>query len=268
MRRGEVIKGSATALITGGNSGIGRCYAEHLADLGYNLIIAGQNQERNAKTAEEISEKYGVDVKTLNIDLAQPKSGVELFDMVEALGVEIEVLVNNAGTFIYNDVLKCDLERIERIVYLHTMTIATTTRLFGERMAQRGHGYILNMSSYSLWMPWPGLSIYSATKSFVRSFTVAFAKEVRERGVKVTSIAPAGVATDLYGLHPKWQRIGLRMGVLISPDSCARRALKALWRGRRNSVPGWWNRLGIPFSLYMPMWVLKIARKYTMKFQK
>lgn len=268
MRKGEVVKGSATALITGGNSGIGRCYANRLADLGYNIIIAGQNEERNLSVAKEIEQSYGVECRTLTIDLAKAGAGRDLFERVTEDGTEIEVLVNNAGAFIYNDFLKCDMERIERIIYLHSMTIATTTRLFGERMAERGHGYILNMSSYSLWMPWPGLSIYSATKSFVRSFTVAFAKEIRERGVKVTSVCPAGVATDLYVLPEDWQRFGMRIGVLLSPDSCAKRALKALWRGRRNTVPGWWNRLGIPFSLYMPMWVLKIARKYTMKFQK
>lgn len=268
MKRGEVKKGSATALITGGNSGIGRCYARRLAALGYNLIIAGQNEERSLKTAEEIHAEYQVDVQTLTMDLARPEAARELFEQVNKLGASIEVLVNNAGTFAYMDVLKMSLERIERILYLHAMTTASTCRLFGEAMAERGHGYILNMSSYSLWMPFPGLSVYSASKSFLRSFSVAFAKEVRSQGVRVTSVCPAGVATDLYDLPEDWQRFGMRIGVLLSPDSCARRALRALWRGKRNVVPGWWNRLGIPFCLYMPMWLTRLIRKYTMRFQK
>lgn len=268
MKRGEVAKGSATALVTGGNSGIGRCYAHRLAALGYNLILAGENEERNKEAAAELHRAYKVQVDTLSMDLARPEAGRELYDKVKALGGEIRVLVNNAGTFCYNDVLKCDLERLERILYLHAMTTMTLCRLFGEEMAQRGEGYILNMASYSLWMPWPGLATYSASKNFIRAFSMAFAKEVRERGVRVTAISPAGVATDLYGLPKDWQRFGVRIGVLLSPDSCARRGLKALWRGRRSTVPGWWNRLGIPFTLYMPMWILKIARKYTMRFQK
>lgn len=98
-------------------------------------------------------------------------------------------------------------------------------------MSRRGcGGHILNMASYSLWMPWPGLALYSASKSYLRGFSVAFAKEVREQNIRVTAVCPAGVATDLYGLPPRWQRIGLRLGVLITPDSCARRALKALWQ--------------------------------------
>lgn len=268
MSRGEVKKGSATALVTGGNSGIGRCYARRLADLGYNLIIVGLNSERTEAVAEELRRDFEVEVRTMTLDLATPNAAEQLFEQVTADGTQIEVLINNAGTFCYNDVLKCSTERLERILYLHAMTTTITCRLFGEQMALRGHGYILNMASYSLWMPWPGLSIYSASKNFIRAFTLGFAKEVRERGVKVSAICPAGVATDLYGLPHDWQRFGMRIGVLISPDSCAKRGLRALWRGRKSSVPGWWNRLGIPFCLYLPMWVLRIARKYTMHFQR
>ncbi len=268
MRRGEVTKGSATALVTGGNSGIGRCYARRLADLGYNIVIAGLNEERTRRTVEELKRDFDVGVRSLTSDLARPEAGRELFERVTADGTRIDVLINNAGTFSYLDVLHTPVERIERILALHVLTNTVTCRLFGERMAERGHGYILNMSSYSLWMPWPGLSLYSASKSYLRSFSVAFSKEMRERGVRVTSVCPAGVATDLYGLPPRWQRIGTRLGVLITPDSCARRALKAMWHGRRNSVPGWWNRLGIPFCLLMPMFILRIARKLTLQFQK
>ncbi len=268
MRRGEILKGSATALITGGNSGIGRAYAHQLADLGYNLILVAQNEARNKEVAQEIKEAYGVEVDTFSMDLAQSGAGEALYRSATAGGREIEVLVNNAGMFAYNDLLKCDQERLERFIYLHAMTTTITCRLFGEAMARRGHGYILNMSSYSLWMPWPGLSIYSASKNFIRALSLAFAKEVRERGVKVTAVCPAGVATDLYGLPHNLQKFAMRIGVLISAENCARRALKALWRGRKSTVPGWWNRLGIPFCLYLPMWALKIARKYTLKLQK
>ena len=163
MRKGEVKKGSATALVTGGNSGIGRCYARRLADLGYNIILAGQNEERTRLTAEELRRDFGVEVRTLTIDLATPDAAHRLYEQITADGTEIEVLINNAGTFCYNDVLKCTPERLERIICLHAMTTTLSCRLFGEQMARRGHGHILNMSSYSLWMPWPGLSIYSAS---------------------------------------------------------------------------------------------------------
>lgn len=268
MRRGEVTKGSATALVTGGNSGIGRCYARRLADLGYNIVIAGLNEERTRRTVEELKRDFDVGVRSLTIDLARPEAGRELFERVTADGTRIDVLINNAGTFSYLDVLRTPVEQIERILALHVLTNTVTCRLFGERMAERGHGYILNMSSYSLWMPFPGLALYSASKAFLRSFSVAFAKEVCEHGIRVTAVCPAGVATDLYGLTPRWQRIGLRLGALISADCCARRGLRALWRGRRTCVPDWWNRLWIPLCKALPLVVLRPVRRSTMRFQK
>lgn len=268
MRRGAVQKGSAWALVTGGNSGIGRCYVRRLAALGYNVFVAGLNGGRNRETAEEVRAKSGVEVVTMEIDLARREAAQELYDAVHERGIEVSVLINNAGMFSYLDVLKTPEERLDRIILLHSYTPTMLCRLFGADMAARGKGHILNMSSYSLWMPWPGLATYSASKSYMRNFSVAFSREVQECGVKVTSVCPAGVATDLYGLPAHLQKLGTRLGVLLTPDSCARRALRAMWRGRRNSVPGWWNRLGIPFCVWMPMLVLRIARKYTRSLQR
>jgi len=268
-RKGTIEKGSRTALVTGAGSGIGHCMVRRLAELGYRLILAGLDPAKLEAAAEELHEQYGLAVEVIPIDLARPEAAHELFERVQALGREVDVLVNNAGAFSFRDILQTPVERIERILCLHALTTTLTCRLFGAEMSRRGcGGHILNMASYSLWMPWPGLALYSASKSYLRGFSVAFAKEVREQNIRVTAVCPAGVATDLYGLPPRWQRIGLRLGVLITPDSCARRALKALWRGRRCCVPGWWNRLFIPFCRLMPMCVLRVARKYTMKLQR
>ena len=269
MRKGEVEKGSATALVTGASSGIGQAIAARLAGLGYNMLVVSDNEAHLTAAAAELQAAYpDITVTAHTADLAAEDAGERLFAWTQEQGIEVEVLVNDAGMFSYCDILDTPVDRIRRMILLHDMTIAVTCRLFGERMAGRGHGYILNMSSYSLWMPFPGLGLYSASKAFVRNFSMSFAKEICEQGVKVTALCPAGVSTDLYGLSKSLQKVGLRTGILISPDSCARRGLKALWRGRRSSVPGWWNRLGIPFFLYMPMFLTRMARRFTKKFQK
>ena len=209
------------------------------------------------------------DVRVIAIDLARVGAAQELYDRMAAEGIGVDVVINNAGIFSFCDILATPAERIERIILLHDLTVTQLCRLFAADMVRRGvRGHILNMSSYSLWMPFPGLALYSASKAYMRSFSVAFAKEVRERGIRVTAVCPAGVATDLYGLTPYWQRIGCKLGVLITPNSCARRGLKALWRGRRCIVPDWWNRAWIPFCKVLPMWVLRPVRRFTMKFQK
>lgn len=269
MRRGAVHPGSARALITGAGSGIGRCYALRLAALGYDVVLVGEHEAPLQAVRAEIEAATDRRVSVIACDLARAEAAEELVERVAAAGAEPDVLVNNAGIFSFCDVLRTPRERIERMLLLHDLTATKLCRHYAARMIERGvDGYILNMSSYSLWMPFPGLAVYSASKAYLKAFSVAFAREVRDRGIRVTAICPAGVATDLYGLSPRWQRIGVRVGALITPDSCARRGLRALWRGRRCSVPDWWNRLWIPLLLLLPMWVLRPLRRYTMKFQR
>ena len=126
----------------------------------------------------------------------------------------------------------------------------------------------MNMSSYSIWMPYPGLSLYSASKAYLKSFSVAFSKEVEALGVSVTAICPAGIATDLYGLSPRLQRFGVKTGILMTPENCARRSLRAMFRGVRCKVPDWWFRLLIPFAQAVSGPVMRWLRRFTMQFQK
>lgn len=269
MRRGKVERGSAWALVTGAGSGIGRCYALQLAALGYKLALAGDRREPLEAVEAELQAAGCAEVFATTCDLARTEAAEELHATLAAAGIEPDVVVNNAGMFSFCDILTTPVERIERMILLHALTNTELCRLYAADMVRRGvRGHILNMSSYSQWMPFPGLALYSASKAYLRQFSVCFAKEVREHGIRVTAVCPAGVATDLYGLPPRWQRIGMRLGALISADKCARRGLRALWRGRRTCVPDWWNRIGIPICKILPMWLLRPIRRFTMKFQK
>jgi short-subunit dehydrogenase len=154
------------------------------------------------------------------------------------------------------------------MIYLHDITSTLNCRLYAADMIKRGGGRILNMSSFSIWMPYPGLSLYSASKAYLKSFSVAFSKEVEAKGVTVTAICPAGIATDLYGLSPKLQRFGVRTGILMTPESCARRSLRAMFRGTRCKVPDWWFRLFIPICQLVRGPLMKWLRNFTMQFQK
>lgn len=269
MRRGEVKHGSAWALVTGAGSGIGRCYALRLAALGYRLALVGNRPEPLETVKTELLAAGCAEVFLTTCDLARTEAAEELHAATTAAGIEPDVVINNAGMFSFCDILATPPERIERMILLHAMTNTKLCRLYAEDMVGRGvRGHLLNMASYSQWMPFPGLALYSASKAYLHQFSVCFAKEMRGHGIRVTAVCPAGVATDLYGLPPRWQRIGLRLGALISADKCARRGLHALWRGRRTCVPDWWNRIGIPICKILPLWLLAPIRKYTMRFQK
>ena len=269
MRRGEVLAGSKVALVTGASKGIGRCYALRLASLGYNVLMVASGEKELLSTAEEVrAASPNVWVRTLVKDLATPTAAEELFAWTEEQGIKVDVLINNAGMFSFCDVLNTPVERIERTILLHDVTATKMCRLYAQDMAARGGGYILNMSSYSIWMPYPGLSLYSASKAYLKSFSVAFSKEVRDKKVYVTAICPAGIATDLYGLSPRLQRLGLKLGALMSPDSCARRSLNGLFRKQRCKVPDWWFRLLSPLCQMLGGAPMRWLRNFTMQFQK
>ena len=268
MKRGEVVKGSKLALVTGASSGIGLCYAEQLAARGYNLIIVSRDKEQLENAAAKIGEKYGVKVTALAKDLATMTAAEELHEWTVSNGHVVDVLINNAGMFSFCDILDTPIERIKQAISLHDITNTILCKLFAADMAERGGGYILNMSSYSIWMPWPGLSLYSASKAYLKSFSISFAKEVREKKVYVTAVCPAGIATDLYGLSKKWQKIGLNIHALSTPKFCARRGLNSMFKRRRCVVPDWWMRLLIPLLENLPMFVLRWMRGFTKKWQK
>lgn len=269
MRRGEVLAGTKTALVTGASKGIGRCYALQLAALGYNVLMVASGEAELLATAEEVrTANPKVWVRTLVKDLATPTAAEELFAWTEQEEIKVDVLINNAGIFSFCDILNTPIERIQRVIYLHDITTTLSSRLYAADMIKRGGGRILNMSSFSIWMPYPGLSLYSASKAYLKSFSVAFAKEVKDKGVTVTAICPAGIATDLYGLSPALQRFGLKTGILMSPESCARRSLNGMFRGQRCKVPDWWFRLFIPICQLIRGPLMRWLRNFTMQFQK
>jgi short-subunit dehydrogenase len=268
MKCGYVEKGTKTALVTGASSGIGQCYAEQLASRGYNLVIVSRDEEQLNSVADKIREKEGVKVCVVVKDLATTTAAEELYEWIKSEGYIIDVLINNAGMFSFCDILNTPIERIKQAITLHDITNTILCKLFATDMAQRGGGHILNMSSYSIWMPWPGLSLYSASKAYLKSFSVAFAKEVRDKKVYVTAVCPAGIATDLYGLSKKWQKIGLNIHALSTPKFCARRGLNSMFKHRRTVVPDWWMRLLIPLLENLPMFILRWIRNFTNKWQK
>lgn len=264
---GEVPRGKAWALVTGAANGIGRQYAEQLAAKGYNLYLVDIDEIITTE-ARIIAEHHAVECVARVMDLAVTDAARTLHSNTTKEGYVFDVVINNAGMFSHCDILNTPLERIERLLILHDYTLTSMCRLYGEDMRKRGKGRMLNMSSYSIWMPFPALALYSASKAYVKSFTEAFAKELRGTGVTVTAICPAGIATDLYGLPKNLQDFGVKVGGLMSAKSCARRGLRAMFRGRSVVVPDWWFKVLIPICKYLPGFIVRPLRNFTKKWQK
>ena len=227
------------ALITGGSSGMGLEFARQLAARGYDLVLVSNQEQALADAARELSGP--VAVRTRFQDLATATAADELFAWCRAQDLLPDVLVNDAGMFFFKELQVEDLDRVQAMINLHITTVTRICLLFGQAMKSRGSGYILNVSSMAARLPVPGITIYSATKAYLRSFGRSYSYELRPYGVGMTTVCPAAIATPLYRLDEKKMRFGVRIGVIRTPQWLVRRALRALFRGRRVVSPAFMN---------------------------
>ncbi len=214
-------------------------FARQLADRGYDLLLVSNQEAELAQAAEGLS--AAVRVRTLTMDLARTEAADELYAWCETEGICPDILVNDAGMFFFKELTASDLGRVQAMLDLHITTVTRLCLLFGSQMKERGSGYILNLSSMAARLPVPGITVYSATKAYLRSFGRSLSYEMRPFGVGVTTVCPAAIATSLYRLDAKWMRLGVRVGLIRTPRWLVRRALRAMFRRRRVVSPGFMN---------------------------
>lgn len=247
------------AIITGGNSGLGLAIAKRLAETGYDLVLVARNGERlSAASADIVGAFPGRTVLTVPLDLSAPGAPGELFRITSEKGIHPDVLVNNAGMYIYGRTVDVDADRQKSLLGLNVMALTELCRLYGKDMASSADGsekYILNIASYSVYMPIDGFALYAGSKAYVRTFSRCLAKELKGSGVKVTAVAPAGMDTGLMNLRPGVRRLARSAGFLASPDIIARISLRVMKTGCIHYwVPLWYNVLFIPFLwMFQPL---------------
>jgi len=252
------------ALITGASSGIGKAVSRELARRGYPILLVSNEKEKLAETAAEISGEFHVIARHYYMDLAGRDSARELFDFCMANNISVSILVNNAGIFFFRDLADTPPERIETMLNLHIYTPALLCRLFGGQMIEEKRtGYILNMASIAAWMMMPGIALYSSTKSFIRCFSRAMRNEVYDKGVSMTTVCPGAAATGLYNLPPRYTKLGISLGIIITPEKLARKALDKMFKKKAEYIPGGLlNRLFIFIVKALPEFLVRrIKRK-------
>lgn len=235
-----------TALITGGSSGMGLEFARQLAGRGYGLILVSNREEELLEAAESIKQAFPIPVTTRFQDLARADAADALYNWcLEEGGGLPDIVINDAGMFFFKELEKDDLDRVQAMVNLHVVTVTRLCILFGDAMKRRGSGRILNLSSMTARIPAPGITVYSATKAYLKSFGRSLSYELEPYGVTLTTVCPAAIATPLYRISDSQMRLGLKLGLIRTPRWLVRRALRALFRGRRVISPA-------PMNVWLP----------------
>ncbi len=263
----DVISTKKYALVTGGSSGMGLEYVKLLADRGYNVILVALFQNETDAVKEEMSKKYPeLDFVSIGIDLSTVEAPLAVYNKVKELrpDAEVEVLINNAGLLHARHFRNMEAHQVSSILMVHCHATAMLCHYFLPAMLERKKGYILNISSLAAWFPFPFITTYASTKSFIKVFTRALRTECIKSGVKVSSIYFGAVDTALVGLPPHLAKLARNLQVMITPQAAARKALNSMFAGRTGRIPGVINKIArVVTPILRPSIVGVIDRKVT-----
>jgi short-subunit dehydrogenase len=235
-----------TALITGASSGIGMELAKIHASLGGDLILVARNSERLNDLKTSLAEKFKVRVEVLVKDLSVPGAAKEVHEATTALGITVDMLVNNAGFGVFGLFHETDPERTGEMIRLNITALTELTSLYLRDMAARNSGRIMNVASTAGFQAGPWFAAYAATKAYVISFTEAIASELSSRpatsGITVTAYCPAATETN-FSSAAAMENSSLFKG-RKNPDAAtvAMDAYRAMMQGEPLAIHGWINR--------------------------
>lgn len=216
-------------------------YCRQLAAKGCNILMVSIQKELLETLPQKLTEQYGVQSWGLYMDLAQESAADEVWHFCQERQLQIDILVNNAGMFFFHEIDAATHEKALAMMRLHIFTATRLVMLFGEAMKARRRGLIVNMSSMTANLPAPGITVYAATKAYLKSFSQSMYFELAPYGVGVTTVLPAAVATPLYQMKPRLMKIGVAVGLIRTPQWLVKRALRGMLRRRRVVKPGVMN---------------------------
>jgi short-subunit dehydrogenase len=229
-----------TALITGASSGIGLDLARLFAKEGYDVVLVARSEGKLRALAAELERDRGVKAHVVVADLAKADAARQL---VGALPVDVDVLVNNAGFGVTGPFVETDLANELEMIQVNIVALTELTKLLLGPMVARRRGRVLNVASTAAFQPGPLMAVYYATKAYVLSFSEAIADELRDSGVTVTALCPGPTETGFAAVADMTASRLFNVAKPMSSADVARAGYEGMKRGRRIVIPGVKNKL-------------------------
>ena len=260
-----------SVLITGASSGIGEAFAEVFAQAGFDLVITARREDRLEAVAARLSQRHGSRVEVIAADLADPNAPERLCRELQARGLTIDALVNNAGYGIPGAFAASDWPRHAALIQVMVTTAAELTHRLVPGMVARGYGRIINVASLAALVPAPaGHTLYAACKAFLVKFSESLGDEVRSSGVHVTALCPGFTLSEFHDV------IGTRATVRNLPGwmwmdaaTVARQGFEAVMAGSSVYVTGRVNRTIAFLARHLPRGlVLALGRGTAWRYRR
>jgi short-subunit dehydrogenase len=254
------------ALVTGASSGIGEEYARQLAARGWSLVLTARSLDRLEHLRTDLLQRDPLlDVHCIALDLSSPGAPLRLFQETEAAGIEVTLLINNAGFGAFGEFHTIDRERQRQMLDLNIAALVELTHLYLQRMVLlpevgRRVGGIINIASVAGFVPLPYSAVYAATKAFVVSFTHALYEEARQHQVHVMAVNPGSTKTNFFevaGESPFAHPARMQTAAQVVGES-----LRAFDRRRASVTTGLPNRLSVFLTALIPKsWITAVVGK-------
>uniref|UniRef100_B0T3R2 Short-chain dehydrogenase/reductase SDR n=1 Tax=Caulobacter sp. (strain K31) TaxID=366602 RepID=B0T3R2_CAUSK len=236
-------KPKSWALVTGASSGLGAEFARQLAARGYGLVLTARRKEPMQQLAEALGQEHRVDVLVEPLDLGVPGASVALQARLAARGVQIDVLINNAGFGLFGRFAAQDPDRLRQMLQVDILAMTELTHVFAQTMSHRGRGHILLVASMAAYQPTPLYAAYGAAKAYVLSLGEALHVELGPT-VGVTVLSPGLMDTGFLDVAGQAPSAAMKRN-MIEPTDAVKLGLDALFAGKSSIITGAVNRLAV-----------------------
>jgi uncharacterized protein len=238
------MKNDGFALITGASRGLGMAFARALAQRHCNLVLVARSAESLSSFASELRRTKPIAVVALAMDLATPGAGQKLAQALSDSDLQVNLLVNNAGFGLRGDFRNLDVSRQIEMLRLNNEAIAELTYSLLPSLLEQRHKGIINVSSTAGFQPIPYAAMYSATKAFLTTFSLALEQELRACDVTVVTVCPGRLRPNENPDSAQPAK-GRWAGVSQTHEEVVHNALRALENGGGLTVPGALNKFSV-----------------------
>jgi len=244
------MSGREVALITGASMGIGKELAKIFAADGRDLVLVARSEDKLRSLGQELEGEHGITAHVVPADLTDPSAPADIFASLEAKGLQLDYLVNNAGFGAQGAFATLPFQIQMDMLKVNVDAVVALTHLGLQGMLARKRGRILNIASVAGFQPGPDMTMYYATKAFVLMFSEGIAEEVKGSGVTVTVHCPGATATNFGETARNATSLYFRLGA-ASADKVARHAYRSMMRGKVVAIEGlmnWLTAFSVRFS--------------------
>ena len=241
-----------TALVTGASGGIGEALARELAARGHDLVLVARSVGTLEALAAELAQAHGIIATSIGADLAASGAGRALATELRGRGLEIDIVVNNAGFADFGEFAHADLTKTMQMVALNVVTLTELTHELLPPMIERGRGRVMNLASTAAFLPGPLMAVYYATKAYVLSFSEGIAEELKGSGVTVTALCPGPTASGFQARAAMEDSKLVKGRKVMDAATVAKMGVDAMEAGKTVAICGFKNKVQAVMPRFLP----------------